>query len=271
MFAVSDEVRNPEISFMLEIDGQQKTVLTLNVQDGKFNVEVPEDVSMTQAAIQFLTVLTEVYPAWQAERNSEVTTKDPYDPWYTGGGMPAEGFFLDPEDTVEVIQPTTSAIGLDCIADVESSYPKISDLPSLSEQDEIFYVRYNPCTDSLTKIPLKSRQLTTEISFDLSTEDDLNYLKSKNTAHAKQCVDMLEDAVEVYHETRPISISLEYGKPIFGATHFRCESTVEPDEMTSGRYLRPESAERLDTRMSRIEPAEAKQEVSWSSGTYEKE
>lgn len=260
MFAVSDVVRNPEISFMLEIDGQQKTVLTLNVHDGKFNVEVPENVSMTQAAIHFLTVLNEVYPGWIAERNSEVTTKDPHDPWYVGGGMPAEGFFLDPEDTVEVIQPTV----------------KISDLPSLSDQDEVFYVRYNPYTDSLTKVPLKNRQLTAEINLDLSygyeveidpnctieigtVHDDLNYFKSKNTEQAKECAEILEDAVEVYHEIRLTSITEHFDEP------------MKDSVMTSGMYLRPESAERLDTRMSRIQPAEVKQEVSWSSGSYEKE
>jgi len=246
MFAVSDVVRNPEISFMLEIDGQQKTVLTLNVQDGKFNVEVPEDVSMTQAAIQFLTVLTEVYPAWQADATPEVITKDPHDPWYTGGGMPAEGFFLDPEDTVEVIQPTV----------------KISDLPSLPEQDGV-YLYYNPVTDSLNKIPAKNRQMTTEISFDPivydTTFDDLNYFNSKTTEHAKECAEILEDAVEVYHEIRLTSITEHFDEP------------MKDSVMTSGMYLRPESAERLDTMMSRIQPAEAKQEVSWSSGSYEKE
>jgi hypothetical protein len=288
MFAVSDEVRNPEISFMLEIDGQQKTVLTLSVQNGKFNIEVPDDVSMTQAAIQFFTVLTEIYPAWQAERNPEVTTKDPHDPWYAGvrdeelPGMPADAFFLDGEDTVEVIQPTTSAFRLDCIADVESSYPKISELPNLPEQDEVFYVRYNPDTDSLSKVPLKNRQMTTEISFDPTVYDttfgyEVEIDPECTVDIGKFSKDELADAVEIYHEERPISISVGWAPPVFGATHFRCEvteefaKTMDNPVLTSGTYMRPESAERLDTRMGRIQPAEAKQEVSWSSGSYEKE
>jgi len=313
---IDNRVRDPEISFALNINGEPQTVLTLGVDQGKFHVEIPEGVEATEAAKNFLTVLTEIYPAWQTERQPKVKTTDFHDPWYVGNdsGMPASAFFLDAEDTVKVIhQPV-----------------KISDLPSLPKGNELFYVHYNPNTDTLSKVPTKSREVDfapEEISdpeqspiwFNSTLFDTTNFQASDRGA---QQTKMLEDAVKVYALHRPatleqqadieyftnIDIKLEYGNAIFGKESVRLPSmdedggelfsdgakigtwekitpdfeleiqpitpvvrSVEKPVMTSGHYMRPESAKRLDSIMSRYEAANPKPEVTMTSGTYEKE
>lgn len=242
MLTVAKQV-NPEISFSMNINGQQKIVLNLCVDQGKFHVEIPEGVEATEAAKSFLTILTEIYPEWIAAREStvEISTIEPnfdfHDPWYAGltsdSGMPADAFFLDAEDTVEVIhQPAaTKAV-------------KISDLPKMESQSEVYSgLWFNPVDETIRTCG------NNPITYDM-VQTVLDQKAREVTLSFA-----LDDALMVYPETRLPDPKL-----------------MDKPEMTSGLYLRPAGEERLDSITSRVEAAKPRaEEVSWTSGTYEKE